>query len=199
MVETNSSGNLRYRVRRNASGFVATMQENWREKRWFRWAGYGLAGLILLWAVVWVLVLRSLPSADKLLTYQPPLPTMVRSIDGSIAYSYARERRVQLRFVDFPKQMTNAFLAAEDKTFWTHGGVDYTGLAGAVLDFVTKIGSDERAKGEVTIKDLVEGAKAAAAIKDNKEWREGRPAQVAVSEAQMVETVRAIIAPHGGE
>ncbi len=42
-------------------------------------------------------------------------------------------------------------------------------------------GSDERAKGEVTIKDLIEGAKAAAAIKDNKEWKEARPAQFSVS------------------
>ena len=57
-------------------------------------------------------------------------------------------------------------------------------------------GSDERAKGEVTIKDLIEGAKAAAAIKDNKEWKEARTAQVAVSEANMVEEVRKIIARH---
>ncbi len=45
-------------------------------------------------------------------------------------------------------------------------------------------GGDERAKGEVQIKDLVEGAKAAATIKDSKEWREGRPAQVSVPEAE---------------
>ena len=45
-------------------------------------------------------------------------------------------------------------------------------------------GGDERAKGEVQIKDLIEGAKAAATIKDSKEWREGRPAQVSVPEAQ---------------
>ena len=55
-------------------------------------------------------------------------------------------------------------------------------------------GSDERAKGEVTIKDLIEGAKAASAIKDNAEWKAARPAQMAVSEADMVATVRAIIA-----
>ncbi len=65
----------------------------------------------------------------------------MRGIDGRIVYSYARERRVQLRFVDFPVPMVNAFLAAEDKSFWTHGGVDYTGLAGAVVDYVGKIGS----------------------------------------------------------
>jgi histidyl-tRNA synthetase len=59
-------------------------------------------------------------------------------------------------------------------------------------------GSDERAKGEVTIKDLIEGAKAAAAIKDNKEWKEARPAQLSVPEGKMVEEVKAIVALHSG-
>ena len=59
-------------------------------------------------------------------------------------------------------------------------------------------GSDERAKGEVTLKDLVEGAKAAAAITDNKEWKEARPAQVSVKEADLVAEVRKILARHAG-
>ena len=45
-------------------------------------------------------------------------------------------------------------------------------------------GGDERAKGEVQIKDLIEGAKAAATIKDSKEWREGRPAQFVRARSQ---------------
>lgn len=57
-------------------------------------------------------------------------------------------------------------------------------------------GSDERAKGEVTLKDLIEGAKAAETIKDSKEWREGRPAQMSVSEDRLVEAVREILARH---
>jgi len=57
-------------------------------------------------------------------------------------------------------------------------------------------GSDEREKGEVTLKDLVEGAKAAAAIKDNKEWKETRPAQVSVKESDLVSEVRKILARH---
>ena len=57
-------------------------------------------------------------------------------------------------------------------------------------------GSDERAKGEVTLKDLIEGAKAAAAIKDNKEWKAARPAQLAVPEANLVDEVRKIIDRH---
>ena len=57
-------------------------------------------------------------------------------------------------------------------------------------------GGDERAKGEVQIKDLIEGAKAAATIKDSKEWREGRPAQVSVREDELVAKVREILARH---
>jgi histidyl-tRNA synthetase len=58
-------------------------------------------------------------------------------------------------------------------------------------------GGDERARGEVQIKDLIEGAKAAATIKDSKEWREGRPAQVSVKEDELVATVREVLARHG--
>jgi histidyl-tRNA synthetase len=54
-------------------------------------------------------------------------------------------------------------------------------------------GSDERGKREVQIKDLIEGAKAAATIKDSKQWREGRPAQFSVPEASLVETVAALL------
>jgi histidyl-tRNA synthetase len=59
-------------------------------------------------------------------------------------------------------------------------------------------GSDERAKGEVQIKDLIEGAKAAAAIKDNAEWKAARPAQMSVSESELVAAVKDILARHGG-
>ena len=59
-------------------------------------------------------------------------------------------------------------------------------------------GSDERAKGEVTIKDLIEGAKAAAAIKDNKEWKAARPAQFSVSEANLIQEVQKLIELHQG-
>jgi histidyl-tRNA synthetase len=58
-------------------------------------------------------------------------------------------------------------------------------------------GADERARGEVQIKDLIEGARAAAAIASNKEWRASRPAQFAVEEAKLVEAVRELLARHG--
>jgi histidyl-tRNA synthetase len=57
-------------------------------------------------------------------------------------------------------------------------------------------GSAEREAGEVILKDLIEGARAAAAIKDNKEWKEARPAQVSLPVAKLVEGVREILARH---
>jgi histidyl-tRNA synthetase len=57
-------------------------------------------------------------------------------------------------------------------------------------------GSDEKARGEVQIKDLIEGAKAAAAIASNQEWRETRPAQFSCSEDEIVAKVREVLARH---
>jgi penicillin-binding protein 1A len=150
-----SPENVRYRLRREAGGALNSFRETWRAKRWLRWLSYLVGAGFLLYFLIWVTVARNLPSAEKLLDYQPPLPTMVRGVNGEIVYSYARERRVQLRFVDFPRPVYNAFLAAEDKTFWSHGGVDYTGLAGAVIDYATKFGSGERARGGSTITQQV--------------------------------------------
>jgi histidyl-tRNA synthetase len=58
-------------------------------------------------------------------------------------------------------------------------------------------GSDEQQRDEVQIKDLIEGARAAADIASNQEWRESRPAQFAVPEANLVDAVREILARHG--
>jgi histidyl-tRNA synthetase len=57
-------------------------------------------------------------------------------------------------------------------------------------------GSDEKARGEVQIKDLIEGAKAAAAIASNQEWRETRPAQFSCKEGEIVVKVREVLARH---
>jgi histidyl-tRNA synthetase len=57
-------------------------------------------------------------------------------------------------------------------------------------------GSDERARGEVQIKDLIDGAKAAAAIASNQEWRETRPAQFSCREDEIVAKVREVLARH---
>ncbi|RDI57868.1 histidine--tRNA ligase [Microvirga subterranea] len=57
-------------------------------------------------------------------------------------------------------------------------------------------GSNERERGEVEIKDLIEGAKAAAAIASNEEWKAARPAQFSVAEDRIVEAVREVLGRH---
>jgi histidyl-tRNA synthetase len=58
-------------------------------------------------------------------------------------------------------------------------------------------GGDELARGEVTIKDLIEGDRLSGEIADNQAWREGRPAQFSVQQSELVEAVRSVLARHG--
>jgi penicillin-binding protein 1A len=134
---------------------VVTRLRHFSQHRWFRLASYALAGLVILWAVVWLFFARGLPSVDKLRSYEPPLPTNVRSVDGTPVHSFARERRVQLSYNEFPPQLVHAFISAEDKSFFHHSGVDFTGVAGAAIDYVTKIGSGRRARRGSTITQQV--------------------------------------------
>ena len=120
-----------------------------------RLLAYLAALLAVAFGVVWFVFARDLPSVDKLKAYQPPLPTNVRGIDGTPIYSYARERRVQLAFAEYPPLLIRAFLAAEDKTFFEHHGLDFPGLAGAILDYARKFGTGQRARGGSTITQQV--------------------------------------------
>ncbi|MBN9258638.1 MAG: histidine--tRNA ligase [Mesorhizobium sp. 65-26] len=60
-------------------------------------------------------------------------------------------------------------------------------------------GGDERARGELQIKDLIEGARMSAEISDNAEWRAARPAQVTVPESELVVEVRKILAAQAAD
>ena len=145
---------VNFRIRRDADGVLGFVQRLW-DRWWVKLLAIlaGLAGL--LYAVLWVLFARDLPSVDGLRAYEPPLPTNVRSTDGLPIHSYARERRVELSYDEYPPLLVRAFLAAEDKTFFEHHGVDYPGMVGAVLDYVAKFGSGKRAKGGSTITQQV--------------------------------------------
>jgi penicillin-binding protein 1A len=155
MAEQSTVDYFRYRIRRDTSGVASWFRENWRAKRWFRWLSVFVGAILALWIVGWVLLARGLPDASTLLTYEPPLPTVVRGIDGQIVHSYARERRVQLQYADFPQKLIESYLAAEDKTFFSHGGIDFGGFIGAVFDYVSKLGTGERAVGGSTITQQV--------------------------------------------
>lgn len=146
---------LRYRARRDLGGALAWFRARWQQSLLFRLVAGALGVFLALWIAVFVWLASDLPEAEALLTYETPLPTVVRGYDGDIVHTYARERRVQLQYADFPDQLIAAYLSAEDKTFFSHGGVDFLGTANAVFDYARKMGSGERAVGGSTITQQV--------------------------------------------
>lgn len=145
---------IAYRLTRAGGGVAGVFGGLWRN-RWSRALMLTAGGLLLCIGLFWFVFARDLPDAAALADYEPPLPTIVRDVHGQPIHSYARERRVQLQYDDYPQLLIHAYLAAEDKTFFTHHGVDFPGLAGAVIDYVTKIGSGARARGGSTITQQV--------------------------------------------
>src|SRR6185295_1611514 len=132
-------------------GFVGRA---WK-RRWVKVVTILLSIPIIAYIIMWFLFARGLPSAESLLNYEPVLPTYVRDVNGAPVQAFARERRVQLAYEEFPVPLINAFLAAEDRTFFSHSGLDYPGLIGAVWDYVSKAGTGTRARGGSTITQQV--------------------------------------------
>ena len=157
MEEANSNppaSSFAYRLRRDAGGLLGRLRPLWG-RRLFRWVAILCGGVLLFCLAFWLIFARGLPDAATLLEYEPPLPTIVRDINGQPVHSYARERRVQLQYSDYPTLLIRAYLAAEDKTFFDHHGVDFPGFAGAVVDYASKLGSGQRARGGSTITQQV--------------------------------------------
>src|SRR5215208_1948763 len=128
----------------------------WFERKWVRRVAWALAAGLLFFASVWVYFAAGLPSSEKLLAYEPPLPSNVRGYDGEPIQTFARERRVELSYDEYPPLVIHAFISAEDKTFFEHHGIDVPGLIGAVADFTTKsVTGAGRAKGGTTITQQV--------------------------------------------
>jgi len=98
---------------------------------------------------------RDLPDYTQLADYEPPVMTRVHAADGRLLAEYAREKRVFVPIKAMPKRLLGAFLAAEDKNFYQHSGVDFLGVARAVLINVKNIGQSRRPVGASTITQQV--------------------------------------------
>ncbi|RJY08593.1 penicillin-binding protein 1A [Aurantiacibacter aquimixticola] len=154
-AEADSGNGFTRRISRGGSGAWTNVRHAWETRRWFRVLFYALGGGLLLAIIGWFWLAHDLPDAEKLLDYEPNLPSVVRGIDGEIVHRYERERRVELQFRDMPEQLLNAYVSAEDETFWSHNGIDVGGFTNAVFDYMSKLGSGERAVGGSTITQQV--------------------------------------------
>jgi len=129
----------------------------WRLVRW----GTGLSVLgavaaagVLLWAVIYFG--RDLPDYRQLAKYEPAIITRIHAGDGSLLREYAVEPRLFIPIGEVPPKLIEAFLAAEDKNFYAHSGLDYTGIVRAGLTVVwNKMRGSGRLVGASTITQQV--------------------------------------------
>ncbi len=98
---------------------------------------------------------KDLPDYSQLQDYEPPVMTRVHASDGALMAEYARERRLYLPIQAVPRLVVNAFIAAEDKNFYEHGGLDFTGIARAGMIYIQNFGSSRRPQGASTITQQV--------------------------------------------
>ncbi|MCW2307418.1 penicillin-binding protein 1A [Rhodobium gokarnense] len=120
--------------------------------------GIGAVFFLIVAAVLWIVLsdaTKDLPDYTALKKYEPPVMTRVHASDGSLIAEYARERRLFLPIQAVPDLVKNAFLAAEDKNFYSHPGVDMMGIARAVVTNIKNRGSNRRMVGASTITQQV--------------------------------------------
>ena len=98
---------------------------------------------------------RGLPDYRQLAGYRPPVATRVHAGDGRLMAEFARERRVFVPVRAMPKLVVRAFLSAEDKTFYSHFGIDPPGIVRAAVTNLLNMGTGRRAVGASTITQQV--------------------------------------------
>ena len=113
-----------------------------------------LLPLLLAGAFYWQ-VTKGLPSQADLAVFSPALPSMVRDVNGEIVTSYTRERRIFVPYAELPPRLIHAYLSAEDKSFFEHGGIDWLGIGSAVITNVEALFGDRRPVGASTITQQV--------------------------------------------
>jgi len=119
------------------------------------------AGMILFIAVagaaafvLWK-VSSELPDYEVLAKYEPPVMTRIHANDGSLIAEFSRERRIYVPITAIPKCVTEAFISAEDKNFYQHGGLDIQGILRAVVTNLSAMQSGRRVVGASTITQQV--------------------------------------------
>jgi len=93
-----------------------------------------LGAVILLGVGGYVAFLMArLPKVDRLTDYKPPIVSQVYGDDGTLVGEFYLERRLVVPVNKMPRKLIQAFVAAEDSSFYSHKGIDYFGIVRAAL------------------------------------------------------------------
>ena len=98
---------------------------------------------------------KDLPDYTQLAKYDPPTITRLYAGDGRLLAEYATEKRVFVPLAAIPKLVSNAFISAEDKNFYEHEGIDFSGIVRAVRDNIINYGHGKSLVGGSTITQQV--------------------------------------------
>jgi penicillin-binding protein 1A len=113
-----------------------------------------IAAGVLAGITVWYFG-RDLPDYKQLASYQPPIVSSVYAGDGRLLAQYATEKRIFVPVSAMTHLVTNAFVAAEDKDFYTHPGINFLSIARAALTDLTRLRENRRPVGASTITQQV--------------------------------------------
>ena len=124
-------------------------------RRWLILGGVGLVVVALAIAALFYSVTKDLPDEAQLAQFAPALPSTVRDINGDIVTTFTRERRIYLGYNEIPPKLVQAYISAEDKNFFQHGGLDYMGIVAAVFTNIQSQFTGKRPIGASTITQQV--------------------------------------------
>jgi penicillin-binding protein 1A len=128
-------------------------------RRLLIYAGFAAAALAAVGIAVGIFsiytVTRDLPSVETLQNYNPPVTTRVYAGNGTVLGEYARERRIFIPSTFIPKLVTQAFTSAEDRNFYSHPGIDPSGILRAAIKDVFNTLEHRRLEGASTITQQV--------------------------------------------
>ncbi len=112
-----------------------------------------VAGFAVAIYAAWLF--HDMPDAGDLVDYRPPTSTRAYAWDGTLIGEFSRERRIYVPYDQMPPHMVQAFMAAEDRNFFQHGGVDAMGLTRAMMKNVLNAVQGRRLEGGSTITQQV--------------------------------------------
>ena len=108
-----------------------------------------LAAALLLAGVFWYYS-QDLPSHEQLANYAPPSISRIYSGEGRLIDEFAQERRLFTPIDDIPDLVKAAFISAEDRNFYVHGGFDLRAIGAAVVQAVQSRGQNVRGASTIT-------------------------------------------------
>ena len=115
---------------------------------------FGLLSAFSIIALLWAFS-NNLPDYKFLKNYKPPVSSKVYSGDGELVNDFSTEKRIFVPYKAIPTIITNSFLSAEDKNFFSHTGVDAKGVLRAIINNISNVTSSRRLEGASTITQQV--------------------------------------------